>query len=45
MARRFYHPPDAIGFAHVVLLFVALIVATIIDLIDAAKTKFTHLPS
>lgn len=44
MSRRFYHPPPVISFAHVALLFAILIVATIIDWIDAARTKFTNPP-
>ena len=44
MARRFYHPPPEIGFAHVALLLAMLVVATIIDSIDAARMKFTNPP-
>lgn len=44
MARRFYHLPAEIGAAHVALLFGMLVVATIIDWIDAARTKLTNPP-
>lgn len=44
MSRRFYHPPADIGFAHVTLLLALLLVATILDWIDAAKMKFTNPP-
>jgi len=44
MSRRFYHPPPAITGAHVALLFAMLIVATILDWIDAARMKFKKRP-
>lgn len=44
MSRRFYHPPAAIGSAHVAFLLALLFVATILDWIDAAKMKFTNPP-
>lgn len=44
MSRRFYHPPPAITCSHVALLFAMLIVATIIDWIDAARTEIKKRP-
>ena len=42
MTRRFYHPPPAITGAHVAFLLALLIVATILDWIDAARAQWSR---